>query len=216
MERKITTSRCKLYLDFIIIRLFSQILLPLQAFKTKSMANRHEYEIAFVGLKPGEHEFVYEIDDSFFEEIQPQQDFTNAHVTVKLILDKKSSFLMLKFEIGGTVQLLCDICGNPLQTNLWDDFEVLVKLVNDPDEMNAEEEDPDVYYISRTESHINVKSWIYEFINLSIPLQHTCANNPDGSSGCNQEALEMLKKLTNRDPESDNPIWKGLDKFRNN
>lgn len=188
----------------------------MRAFKTKSMVNRHEYEIAFVGLKPGEHEFVYEIDDNFFEEIQPQQDFTNAHVTVKLILDKKSSFLMLKFEIGGTVQLLCDTCGNPLQTNLWDDFEVLIKMVNDPDEMNAEEEDPDVYYISRTESHINVKSWIYEFINLSIPLQHTCANNPDGSSGCNQEALEMLKKLTKRDPGSDNPIWKGLDKFRNN
>ena len=87
---------------------------------------------------------------------------------------------------------------------------------NNPAEMNAEEEDPDVYYISRTESHINVKSWIYEFINLSIPLQHTCTNNPDGSSGCNQEALEMLKKLTKRDPGSDNPIWKGLDKFRNN
>ncbi|MBX3254226.1 MAG: DUF177 domain-containing protein [Chitinophagaceae bacterium] len=179
------------------------------------MANRHEYEIAFVGLKPGKHEFVYEIDDKFFADYQPQ-DFTDAHVSVKLILDKKTSFLMLKFEIGGTVNLQCDLCGKTIVKNLWDDFEVLVKMVDNPDEMNTEEEDPDVYYISRTESHIDVAGWIYEFINLSIPLQRTCPDKPDGSSGCNQEALEMLKKLNQRNSESENPIWKGLDKFRNN
>lgn len=179
------------------------------------MANRREYEIAFVGLKPGKHEFVYEIDQKFFAD-STSLDFTDPHVTVKLILDKKPSFLMLKFEVGGTVKLLCDLCGNELVTNLWDDFEMLVKMVDNPDEMNADEEDPDVYYISRTESHIDVKNWLYEFITLSIPLQHTCSNKPDGSSGCNQEALDMLKKLNQTTKESGNPIWKDLDKFRNN
>ncbi len=179
------------------------------------MANRHEYEIAFVGLKPGKHEYVYEIDDTFFADYQPQ-DFTDTRATVKLILDKKASFLMLKFEIGGTVTLLCDLCGNTLEKNLWDDFEVLVKMVDNPDEMNDSEEDPDVYYISRTESHINVAGWIYEFINLSIPLQRNCGENSDGSSKCNQEALDMLRKLNERNTENENPIWKDLDKFRNN
>ena len=65
--------------------------------KTKSMANRHEYEIAFVGLKPGKHEYVYEIDDKFFAEQQPQ-DFTDAHVTVKLILDKQPLFSCLNLR----------------------------------------------------------------------------------------------------------------------
>jgi hypothetical protein len=30
------------------------------------MGKRREFEIAFVGLKPGIHEFTYEVDDSFF------------------------------------------------------------------------------------------------------------------------------------------------------
>ena len=30
------------------------------------MANRRQYEIAFVGLKPGVHEFNYDIKDKFF------------------------------------------------------------------------------------------------------------------------------------------------------
>lgn len=179
------------------------------------MANRHEYEIAFVGLKPGVHEYVFEIDDAFFADYQPQ-DFSNAKAKVKLILDKKSSFLMLKFEIGGSVELTCDLCGNTLEKNLWDDFEVLVKMTDNPQEMNDSEEDPDVYYISRTESHINIGGWIYEFINLSIPLQRTCGENANGSSKCNQEALETLRKLNERNSEHDNPIWKDLDKFRNN
>jgi uncharacterized metal-binding protein YceD (DUF177 family) len=37
--------------------------------------------------------------------------------------------------------------------------------------MNEQEEDPDVYYISRSESHLHLAEWIYEFINLSIPMQ---------------------------------------------
>lgn len=179
------------------------------------MANRHEYEIAFVGLKPGKHEYVYDIDDKFFADYKPQ-DFTDTQVTVNLTLDKKNSFLMLKFEIGGVVTLPCDLCGNTLQKNLWDEFEILVKMVDNPDEMNDSEEDPDVYYISRTESLIYIAGWIYEFINLSIPLQRTCGENPDGSSKCNQEAIDILKKLTERHTESGNPIWKDLDKFRNN
>ena len=179
------------------------------------MVNRREYEIAFVGLKPGVHEFTYEVDDKFFKSYQPQ-DFTNCHATVKLKLDKNTSFLMLKFEIGGTVNLLCDRCGNPLDKTLWDDFEVLVKMVENPDEMNKDEEDPDVYYISRTESHINVASWIYEFINLSIPLQRMCSEEELGGPQCNKEVLEMLRKLNEEEKGSENPIWKGLDKFRNN
>lgn len=179
------------------------------------MKNRHEYEIAFVGLKPGKHEFVYEIDDKFFADYQPQ-DFTDAKVSVRLILDKKNSFLMLKFEMGGTVNLTCDLCGNITQKSLWDDFEVLVKMVENPEEMNATEEDPDIFYIARTESHIDVAGWIYEFTNLSIPLQRTCGENPDGSSKCNQEALEMLNKMNGHTEGNGNLIWKDLDKFRNN
>ena len=30
------------------------------------MGNRREYDIAFVGLKPGIHEFNYQVDDKFF------------------------------------------------------------------------------------------------------------------------------------------------------
>ena len=50
------------------------------------MSRRREFEIAFVGLKPGVHEYVYVIDDRFFEAYQ-LQDFSNCTANVQLSLD---------------------------------------------------------------------------------------------------------------------------------
>lgn len=179
------------------------------------MSRKREFEIAFVGLKPGIHEYDYEINDRFFEAFQ-QQDFRHCNARVKLQLDKKSSFMLLKFEIGGNLEVTCDRCNNELPLELWDEFNITVKMVEEPDLMNDQEEDPDVYYISRGESHIDVAEWIYEFINLSLPMQKTCAYEKMDGPHCNKAALEMLKKLEadeSAEPK-ENPIWKGLEKFK--
>jgi uncharacterized metal-binding protein YceD (DUF177 family) len=61
-----------------------------------------------------------------------------------------------------------------------------------------------------------VADWLYEFINLSIPNQRTCADDDNGESTCNREVLDMLKQmeLQAQQTKEENPIWKGLDKFR--
>jgi uncharacterized metal-binding protein YceD (DUF177 family) len=177
------------------------------------MNQKRDFEIAFVGLKPGIHEYHFEITDKFFESFQ-QQDFHNCQATVKLILDKRIGFLLLKFEIGGQLEVICDRCSNDLPMQLWDEFFMTVKMVDDPEMMNLQEEDPDVYFISRTESHIHLAEWIYEFINLSIPMQKTCNyENMDGPV-CNKAALEILKKMRSENEEVENPIWKGLKQFK--
>ena len=178
------------------------------------MGHRREFEIPFVGLKPGIHEYNYEITDKFFERFQ-QQDFSNCRANVKLTLDKKNGFMLLKFEIGGSLMANCDRCNNELTLELWDEFNIVVKMVEEPEPMNDQEDDPDVYYISRGESHVDVANWIYEFINLSIPMQKVCGyENADGPH-CNPAALDMLKKLETKEPEKkENPIWKGLEKFK--
>jgi uncharacterized metal-binding protein YceD (DUF177 family) len=178
------------------------------------MSRRREFEIAFVGLKPGVHAYSYFIDDKFFEPFQ-QQDFRNCKANIKLLLDKKSSFMMLKFEIGGTLEVICDRCNNNLPFELWDEFNITVKMVDDPEIMNEQEDDPDVYYISRNESHIDLANWIYEFINLSIPMQKVCEYEKMDGPYCNPAVLNVLKNMEPSEKESkENPIWKGLDKFK--
>lgn len=121
--------------------------------------------------------------------------------------------MLLKFDIDGTVNVECDRCGNNLPLQLWDEFKLVVKLVENPEEMNNQEEDPDVFYIGRTESHLHIADWIYEFINLSLPMTRMCSEEEIGGPNCNKEVLEQLKKMQ---PEEHNAsaLWKGLDQFR--
>ncbi len=177
------------------------------------MSNRREFEIAFVGLKPGIHVFEYKIADKFFTEYG-EQDFEHVEANVKLSLEKNTGFMMLKFDIDGTVDTNCDRCGNPLKVQLWDEYNIVVKMVEEPEMMNDQEEDPDVYYISHTESHLFVADWIYEFINLSLPMQKICPDNEKGESQCNPEVLEKLKQMETDAEQTTNPIWKGLEQFR--
>ncbi len=177
------------------------------------MSKKREYEIPFVGLKPGIHVFEYRVDDKFFTEYG-EQDFQDVNADVKLTLEKNTGFMMLKFDVGGSVQSWCDRCGNPLTVQLWDEFNIVVKMVEEPQVMNDQEEDPDVYYISHTESHLNVADWIYEFINLSLPMQKLCPEDAKGESTCNPEVLAKLKEMEENDKNTTNPIWKGLEKFK--
>ncbi len=177
------------------------------------MGNKREFEIAFVGLKPSIHVYNYNIEDSFFEKYG-EQDFTNCQANVKLSLEKNSGFMQLHFDIDGMVNIDCDRCGNTIHKQLWDEFDMVVKLVENPEEMNEQEEDPDVYYIGRTESHINVSDWIYEFVNLSVPMQRQCPDNEKGESTCNPEVIEKLRKMEEDVNSQVNPLWIGLDKFK--
>ena len=64
------------------------------------MSQHREYEIAFVGLKPGIHVYEYRIEDKFFVPYG-EQDFDNCIANIKLSLDKNNGFMQLKFDIDG-------------------------------------------------------------------------------------------------------------------
>ncbi|HNP24183.1 MAG TPA: DUF177 domain-containing protein [Panacibacter sp.] len=178
------------------------------------MNHRRAYEIAFVGLKPGVHSFEYQVDSKFFTHYG-DQDFSNCKASIKLQLEKNNAFMLLTFDVDGRADVNCDRCGNSLNMQLWDEFKVTVKMVEDPETMNNQEEDPDVFYLARTESHLYVGDWIYEFINLSIPMQRMCSEEEMGGPQCNKEVLEKLKKMQEDVNKENNTVWKGLEKFKN-
>jgi hypothetical protein len=68
------------------------------------MSGHREYDIPFVGLKPGIHHYEYEITDKFFADYN-EQDFSNCHATVKLTLEKNAGFMILKFDVGERLKL---------------------------------------------------------------------------------------------------------------
>lgn len=173
------------------------------------MKHNREFEIAFVGLKPGEHVFNYVITDSFFEKFE-KPEFTNANIEVKMLMDKKQGCFLLKFFINGKVMIMCDRCGDDYEMTLWDEFELLVKQIDDAEVAKKTEDDAEVAYIARSESILDVSTWVYEFIILSVPIQHIHPEDEHGKSTCNPAVIEFLNKQQHETPKT---IWEDLNKL---
>jgi uncharacterized metal-binding protein YceD (DUF177 family) len=176
------------------------------------MKYNREFEIAWQGLKPGPHTYTFDIDDRFMQERGGDSSFANWNAQVTMLFDKHENFFMLKFDVDGSVMVPCDRCGDDFLLRLWDEFNMIIKLTGE--EHTGEDED-DVVFIPRSETVIDVSKWIYDFLLLSIPLQHIHPDLHDGKPGCNPQALNLLGKLSEHldEPEA-NPLWKGLESLK--
>ena len=177
------------------------------------MRQHQAFDIAYVGLKNGLHAFEYQIDNAFFESFS-LPDFQQSRLDIKLAMDKKGNFFLLNFEITGSIQVNCDRCGEPFDMAIWDEFPLVVKRVFDP-AADSQEEDPNVVFIPQQETVLNVAKWVYEFALLSIPMQRIHPNDADGKSMCNPAVLKKLEEMKNGKESQSNPIWQGLEQFRN-
>jgi uncharacterized metal-binding protein YceD (DUF177 family) len=177
--------------------------------KGLGMKHNREFEIAWQGLKPGPHTYEYEIDGRFMQEREVDEAFRDWKVKITVVFDKHESFFMMHFDIDGFVTAPCDRCGDDFQLRLWDEFDLVVKLTGEDTE-KIEDED-DVVFIPRSETVIDISNWLYEFIMLSVPLQHIHPDKEGGASGCNPAALSLLDKLSEPAEPVKNPLWKGLE-----
>jgi len=175
-----------------------------------------KYDVEFKGLKEGQHEFDFEPDNTFFAHFE-KSPVNVGSVAVKVILEKRGTFLKLRFKLKGWVELTCDRCLGDYRQKIKNKAEVLVKF------SELEQEDQaDVMWILPEEHRLNLAQLIYEYIVLSIPLKHIHPVNKKGESECDKEMLEKLNDYTiqhrgnGKEEEKIDPRWDALKKLRNN
>lgn len=171
-----------------------------------------KYRIVYQGLSQGLHEFEFEIDDKFFEALD-YSEIKKGSLTTKVALNKKSSFLELDFEIDGFVELTCDRCLDEYNQQINYEGKLFVKFSERDNEL-AE----NVICLSPSEHELDISHYIYESINLSIPLKRVHPKDENGDETCNPEMLEKLNKYIIDEPadEDIDPRWEGLRNFKAN
>src|SRR3954468_24461398 len=116
------------------------------------MKHNREFEIAWQGLKGGVSEYAFSVGSDFMREHGAGEEYKDWKAEVLLKFDKHESFFMLHFDISGQVTLPCDRCGDDFPLQLWDEFDLIVKLQGEgADEDNGEDES-DVAFIPRSET----------------------------------------------------------------
>jgi uncharacterized metal-binding protein YceD (DUF177 family) len=169
------------------------------------------FTIQFVGLKEEKHHFEYKIDNTFFQHFE-YNEFNKVNVVTNLMLDKKTTFLELFFNVEGSVNVNCDVTNEPYDQPIDGEFKLVVKFGN---ELNEDNED--ILIVPHGEYEINVAQYIYELIILSIPAKRIHPGVEDGSLKSDilnkLEELSLKSETKNIKTEEIDPRWNTLKKL---
>lgn len=158
------------------------------------MKKQKDFLIPFKGLSTGLHPYSFKIDKSFFESFEYFETET-GNINVELALLKEPALLDLHFKLNGIVNLVCDRCLGNFSKTISGEFRLIVKFGDVYSEESAE-----VVVLPNTESSIDTKQFIFEYINLLLPIKRVHENTDD----CDPS---MLKKLQNNSEQSNDPRW---------
>lgn len=172
------------------------------------MDYKKQFVISFGGLSIGNHQFEFDIDDRFFEELD-YSETKKGKVKVILTLEKQSRLLQLTFDISGWVETICDRCLDPVECPINGTSILFVKFGKD-----FEEQSEDVIVIPEKQTQFDVRHYIYEFISLLIPYRHIHPEDGSGARGCDPVVLKKLEELA--PPKTIDPHWEVLKNLNNN
>ena len=164
-------------------------------------------QIDLEGLNEEVQRFSFELDDAFFAAMvdRGESQQHRGSVTVDVEGTKGVGCYEFSFHIEGTVMLVCDRCLEEMEQPVTADGKLVVKRGETTDT------DGDVLMVDETQRMVDLSWFVYETVELAIPIQHI---HPEGT--CNPKMLELLASHAGGrgDEHETDPRWKDLEKLR--
>lgn len=166
------------------------------------------FVIPFKGLKEGKHEFVYDIDKAFFDQLD-YSILEDGEVKVEMEMEKQPTMLVFHFEIHGYIKLKCDRCLEEYRQPV-DGHRVLIVKFSAREDDNSND---DIVTLPEDAHEYDVGHQVYEYINLLLPIKHVHQNEDE----CNQEMIEKLNEENKSNaPGEIDERWKALEELKKN
>ena len=139
------------------------------------------YRIAFVGLKPGKHDFHMKVDPLFFESF-PHSETDEIVGNLSVTLDKLGSRMHCEAEFKGVAKLPCDRCLEPVELTLTFSERLIVQLgeLTDTDE--------EIWTLGPECHELDLSQPVFEWLHLNLPSRRL----HDTQDECDPEIMEFL------------------------
>lgn len=152
------------------------------AAQSVEMSYLEQFKIDLKRLAEGDNVLEYDLDDTYFEAIGAPV-VRRGKLRCTLDIHCVGSLFDINFHTKGSVVIPCDIC--------LDDME---QAVDTRDHLTAKlgegsSDDDNLVFIAENEGILDVAWYIYEFIELSIPLRHVHAPGK-----CNPAMMKVLEE----------------------
>ncbi|MDR1347691.1 MAG: DUF177 domain-containing protein [Prevotellaceae bacterium] len=146
-----------------------------------------KYDVIFSGLSIGKHDFIFGIDDKFFEQFD-YSEIKQGKLSANVELNRLSASMIAKVTIEGEVTTVCDRCLDNVAISIKYEGTLLIKHGESDDNTDGNDE---IMYLNRADDTINLARYIYESICVSLPIQRLHSDE----SQCNEEMIKILKKM---------------------
>ena len=163
---------------------------------------KRDFDIAFRGLALGQHEFQYDLDDTFFTLFE-YSDYRGLRGTAELVMLKSETVLDIELRFTGTIEVPCDIPNELYPPTLENSFAMQIKF---GDEYNDENEE--LLILPHGNYEFNAGQMIYELVVLSIPLKLLGPNAGNGIE-------DLIEEEEDETEEKTDPRWDQLKNLLN-
>lgn len=171
------------------------------------MKGIRELQIDIYSLSYKLHEFEFEITDKLLQ-IHEHSLLEKGEGICKLSLQKSETMMTLHFNIEAKVELTCDRSLDKFMHPIKLEEEVIIKFGEDNYSLSE-----DVLIIKNDTPSLNVGDFIYEFINLAVPMKKLHPRYKDEED---QPDLIYSSGEENAKDEPVDPRWEILKKLKGN
>lgn len=167
-----------------------------------------QFIISFTGLKTGLHQYEFNIDDWFFEKFD-YSEIKKGRININLTLDKHENIFVFEFRIKGNINIICDRCLDYFDYPIESNERLIVKFGEEKNEITEE-----ILIIPETENQIDISHYIYEFINLSLPIRCVHPSDENGLNKCDKDVIKKMEESMTGD--NIDPRWETLKLYNYN
>lgn len=129
------------------------------------MKARRAFDIHIFKLTNGNHDYQFEISDSFFELFENEM-FSKGKLSAGVSLQKSDSMIQMNFKVKGIVELACDRSLDLFDQPISFENRMIFKFGDEEKELSE-----DVMVILKDTQTINIADLLFEFIGLEIPMK---------------------------------------------
>lgn len=172
------------------------------------MDSLESFKIDLRDLEQGATTLKLHLDDDFFSALN-FDDIKRGDLTCDMVIYRTEDVFELKFHTEGTIHIACSLCLGDMEQSISTDDTLAVKF---GDEYS---EDDDLVTVAEDEGILDVAWFIYEFIELNIPIRHVHAPGK-----CDSAMVKMLEEYSAArsgvdSEDSIDPRWAALAKLKN-
>ena len=172
------------------------------------MASSEAYKIDLKALEEGQTVLEFDLDDAFFQSLEAAE-VQHGCLHTTLAVNRIGDCFDLNFHTVGSVVVPCDLCLDDMDQPIVADQRMAVKLGD------SYSEDDDLVTVAEEEGILDVAWYVYESIELNIPIKHVHAPGK-----CNPAMIEKLKALSTtrssdvNGEEAMDPRWAALSQLK--